>query len=56
MTGTILGRRHVAKPHLEADLAPRRAARYLARRYSLPPATALAVAEAANLAMGEARR
>ena len=58
MPRTISSRRHSAKPLplFEADRAAVRAARHLARRHSLPPATARAVAEAAGFAMGEARR
>jgi hypothetical protein len=55
MARTLLGRRHVAKPQLEADLAAQHAARHLARRYGLPPSTALAVVEAANLGAANPR-
>jgi hypothetical protein len=58
MTRTITGRRHVAKPLplFEADRAALRAARHFGRRYNLLPATARMVVEAADIAMGEARR
>jgi len=58
MPRTISARRHSIKPSLlvEADRAAMRAARHLERRYRLTPATARAVAEAANLATAEARR
>jgi hypothetical protein len=57
MPRTVSARRHSAKPLplFEADRASTRAARHLSRRYSLPPATARAAAEAAGFAMGEAR-
>jgi hypothetical protein len=58
MPRTISGHRHSAKPLplFEADRAALRAARHLARRYRLPPSTARMIVEAADIAMGEARR
>jgi hypothetical protein len=58
MPRTISGRRHSIKPLplFEADRAADRAARHLARRYSLLPATARMIVEAAGIATGEARR
>jgi hypothetical protein len=58
MPRTICARRLPFKPLplFEADRAALRAARHLSRRYNLLPATARMIVEAADIAMGEARR
>jgi hypothetical protein len=58
MPRTISSRRLPLKPLplFEADRAALRAARHFGRRYNLLLATARMVVEAADIAMGEARR